>query len=78
LRSRPSVAGTANVSNGGVMNTTIRRKKVAIPISTAVTYGISSRLRWRFCSSTMAVIEVRITSQNSSEPFCPPHSAATV
>ena len=59
------------------MNVTSPRKKTATVISVAVTHGISSRFRSRFCHCTMAVKSDSMNVQKSSEPFCPPHRAAT-
>ena len=47
-------------------------------MSVAVTYGMSARFRSRFWIWTMAVNRLSMNAQKSSEPFCPPHSAATV
>ena len=52
------------------------RKKSAIVIRVAVTYGISAWLRSRFCRCTSVLMVVRISTQNSSEPCCPPQSDA--
>jgi hypothetical protein len=54
------------------------KKKRAMTIKVAVTYGMSSRFLWRFWARTIVEKTVRIKVQNKSEPFCPPHSAATV
>jgi hypothetical protein len=59
------------------MNTTRPRKNAAMVMSVAVTYGMSSRFRSRFCQCTIVENVVSTSAQKSSEPFWPPQSAAT-
>ncbi len=72
------MAGTARRWKGGVTKTSRKRKNTDTVIRTAVTYGIRSRFLRRFWISTTLVIEVRISSQNSSDPFWPPQKAVIV
>jgi hypothetical protein len=59
------------------MNTRSARKKNATVMSVAVTHGMSARFRSRFCRCTTVEKRLRMSDQKRSEPFCPPHSAAT-
>ena len=74
----PSGGTAASKSNGRVTKFSIPRKKIATPASTISAHGMISGLRRRFWK---IAIEVKIESsqvQNSSEPCCPPHSAANL
>ena len=51
------------------------RKKTPIPIRTAITTGISWRLRARLVRTTTAETAVRIHAHRSSDPAWLPHSA---
>jgi len=60
------------------MNVTRPRKNAVTVMSVAVTHGMRSRLRSRFCHWTSVVKNVSTSAQKRSEPFWPPQSAATV
>ena len=76
-RVEPAALGgaTASVSNGLVTNESRLRKKIPMPISTAITTGISSRLRFRLVRTTIAVKPVKIHAHSSREPAWLPHRA---
>ncbi len=75
MRPRPSAGTVASVSNGLVTKVSSPRKKTPIPISTAITTGMSWRLRARLVHTTIAETPVRIHAHRSSEPAWLPHSA---
>ncbi len=63
-------------ANGFEMNATIAPKKTTLIIITATTHGISARFRRRFCRTTMKLIRPSMKVHRSSDPACPPQSAA--
>ena len=64
----PSAGVTASVSNGLVTNESRPRKKIPMPISTAMTTGISSRLRLRLMRTQIAVKPVKIQPTAAGSP----------
>jgi hypothetical protein len=53
-------------------------KKITLPISVAMTHGMSLRLRARFWKTVTALSSERIQPQSRSDPACPPQSAGTL
>ncbi len=49
-----------------------------MPIITAITMGMSSRLRWRFTHTTSDENALRIHAHSSSDPAWLPHSAVSL
>ena len=74
LRPRPAVATGDSVSNGLATKLMRPVKKTAIPISTATTTGISSRLRDRFVKTAIAANSDKIHVHSSSDPAWLAHS----
>ncbi len=77
LRPRPS-AGAAITSNGLATATSSHVKPTMMPPSTGTTHTTRSRARLRLIHTTSAAYPVRISSQSSNDPSCPPQSAETL
>ncbi len=75
---RPSAGAWASVSNGLVTNDSRLRKKIPMPIITAITMGMSSRLRWRFTHTTSEAKPLRIQAHSSSDPAWLPQRAVSL
>src|SRR5512133_429411 len=71
-------AGAACVANGLETATSMKAKKVATRPRTGTTHGSSSGAERRLSATAAAEKPVRIRSQRSSEPSCPPQNAEIV
>ena len=68
-------SGATCVANGLATTTSRNEKPTAIAASTGVTQTTRSRVRLRLTQTASAAYPVRISSQRSSEPSCPPQNA---
>ena len=77
FRPAPS-AGAGCVANGLETATSMKEKKTATPPSTGTTQATRSGAVRRLIRTTAAEYAVRISSQSSSDPSCPPQNADSV
>src|SRR6185436_2428856 len=71
-------SGAGCVANGLATNTTRNAKNVATTANTGTTHTMRSRAHARFRLTAAAPNPVRINSQRSRDPSCPPQNAEIV
>src|SRR5665213_2644404 len=72
---RPSTGSQSSRSYGLDPKQSVARKNIAMTASTPITYGISSRFRLLLVSTATLEKNVRISTQKSIDPACPPQNA---